>query len=336
MATIAAITAGVGAVAGAYGSRQQRKAAERQAKAASQPTSYERTTTSDPWGPSTGYRKYGMKHAKGLLTGGIPGGSGTYSAKGYSPQQLTESMDLYRKWASGEGNQNVSDYIGTLMPGEGKQYQGNPFTDQMIDAALRGTEDRYKQGLAGLALGAESAGRYGGGSHQLASAEAAERFGNTLADTEGRIRYEDYNARMADLMGLLGMQQQGQMFGVSGVGQGEQFNVGAVNQARARNAAAQNAARANNSMAGWRNLGAYSDVINAMSRGYGTTTEKGYNQGPQVAPAATPDPWMSAIQGGLSGYQLGSNIGGAFGGPASYTAAPTSGQAARNAQWGWG
>lgn len=353
MGAEAAVMAG-GAVLGYMGDSKRSKALDRQAEAASRPTEWDQTSTTErnPWEPSVDYRTHGMESAYNLLNtpGGSPstyspahGRAYTASAQGYTAEQLAESLDLmrlfsqggnqspymdesgdfYRLWAEGEANQRLNEYLDMLIPGEGKQYMGNPYLDQVIDAALRGTEERYKQGVAGLSSGAETTGRFGSGAHQLADAQAAERFAQVLGDVEGGMHFDDYNMMMSQIPGLLALDQSGRQFGVQGLTtladmdnqmrmfggqgllQGEMFNVDALNEAarflaESRNRASitnaglrtnasltnagyTNAARANNARAAWEDLIDYSRVIEAMSGAYGTQTT--HEQGIRTGPA---------------------------------------------------
>jgi hypothetical protein len=96
---------------------------------------------------------------------------------------------------------------------------------------------------------------------------------------------------------------------------------------RARRAAASNAAGGLNLQrqmfdfekyrygqdAPWNDINRYADLINAMSGGYGTVTEQGFDgrsQSQQVAPNV----WQQALAGGLAGYGAASNYGGGGGG----------------------
>ena len=283
----------------------------------------------------------------------------------------------------GTGAVGASGYIKDIL--DGKYLTENPQLQAVLDAANRRTTEQYQQGLAGLSAAAEGAGRLGGGSHQVADALQAQKFGQTLSDTEATTRYNDYNARMADIMQALGygtgydealmanetqrqgisasagassaataaaaknaqvgqlldalqMQNQVGQFGIQGMGGMAELLQGARGDAASmipgyeqqgmsnlasafgmgselnRQRAAANAQNFNRklqlSRLPWENLSNYSDLVNAMSSGYGQqhSWEQGQVPGGYSSPYMGPSPVAAGISGGLSGYQLGASF----------------------------
>ena len=82
MTWVAVGVAVVGAVASYQGAKKQAAAQEKAAKAASQPTSYDKTSSTTPWGPSEQIRIDLMNRAMGALNGGGGGGGGGGGRRG--------------------------------------------------------------------------------------------------------------------------------------------------------------------------------------------------------------------------------------------------------------
>lgn len=79
----------------------------------------------------------------------------------------------------------------------GKLLQENPYLQSQVDALHRSYRENV---LPTISKNAEAAGRFGSGAHQLAQGRGAEG----LASAEGGMRFQDYNARMGDVMDALG------------------------------------------------------------------------------------------------------------------------------------
>lgn len=86
----------------------------------------------------------------------------------------------------------------------GAHMGGNPYLDQMYGAATRGITDRFSESvLPGIAAQFGSAGRTGGGIHQLAVGRAAEGLAQQLGDVGTRLYGGAYESER-------GRQQQAQ------------------------------------------------------------------------------------------------------------------------------
>lgn len=95
----------------------------------------------------------------------------------------------------GGGGGDVSSFMRPYLEGI---LGGNlpPGLQQLMDSASAQTTEAYQQGLAGLSAGASGAGRYGSSAHQLADAQAAQRYAQALADQQASMRLEPFMAAM--------------------------------------------------------------------------------------------------------------------------------------------
>ena len=92
--------------------------------------------------------------------------------------------------------------------------QVNPELRNRIGASQQDlTQQFQRQILPGLSRAAEGAGRFGSDAYQMAQGEAATGLTRALGDIESNMTFQDYNARMADMMAGLGMGNQQYMQG---------------------------------------------------------------------------------------------------------------------------
>lgn len=292
-----AITAAViGAVGSYVSSRKQAKAAEKAAKAANQPTKYDRWTEQTPWGPSQGVRENIMNAAWGLWNGG--GGAANANEDRLANRRARRDARRERRQGGGGGGAGggrgrggpvgAPGYIREIL--EGKYLdENNPHLQAgVIDPAQREVDRRIaEQKLR------ESQGNtmYSSGGDVRSASLERQRM-----EVESGVRAQNYEARMADLMQALGygtqydiahMQDKTQRRGQTLSHRGTMAGINLQRQ-----------------MLPYQQLGAIADITQTMSGGYGTTHQWGEEQGPQRAPEYV-DTMGNVFKGGLGGYQWG-------------------------------
>jgi hypothetical protein len=92
------------------------------------------------------------------------------------------------------------------VSGGGLVSQVNPELRNRIGASQQDLTQQYqRQVLPGLSRAAEGAGRFGSDAYQMAQGEAATGLTRALGDIESNMQFQDYNARMQDMMQGLGL-----------------------------------------------------------------------------------------------------------------------------------
>jgi len=292
-----AITAAViGAAAAVYSSKQQQKAADKAAKAANQPTNYDRTTEQTPWGPSAGIRENIANAAWGLWANRGGGGAANENQDQVSARRQRKLDKQAARRAKGEGGGGkgrggpvgAPGYIRDIL--EGKYLKdGNPYLAGVIDPAQRGIDERIAAEKLRLSQGNSMYGSTG----QLKMASLERQRG----EAEMQIRQQDYESRMGDLMQALGY--------------GTNYDIANMQDKTARrgqtlsHGAAMAGINLQRQMLPYQQLGSIADIVQTATGGYGTTHQYGTEQGPQRAPEYV-DTAGNVFKGAVGGYQLGS------------------------------
>ena len=103
---------------------------------------------------------------------------------------------------------DTKSQVGQVSSGE-LAAQVNPELRNRIAASQADLTQQYnRQVLPGISRAAEQSGRYGSDAHQLAQGEAATGLTRALGDVESGMQFQDYNARMQDMMQGLGLGTQ--------------------------------------------------------------------------------------------------------------------------------
>lgn len=136
------------------------------------------------------------QYAKGYITPAADALSSTYNANSGNVQnisnQLSSAFPGVLQSATttsplmGAANSYATDVLGGKYLG-----QGNPYLNNMIDQTDRSVSDRVNSTFG-------AAGRTGGTQH-------AQVLGQSLADAENGLRYNDYTTERANMLQALGM-----------------------------------------------------------------------------------------------------------------------------------
>lgn len=135
--------------------------------------------------------------------------------------------DALQRYAQGQGGSgdlmgtsqggNVAAFLGGRAdPGQlretakGDFLNSNPYLDAQFDTAARGVTDKFQNEIMpGINASFGSAGRTGGGIHQLYAGEAAGQATDSLADLSADIYGGNYQAERDRMMGASNTLQQG-------------------------------------------------------------------------------------------------------------------------------
>lgn len=287
--------AAIGAVTSYVGAKKKAKRDKEAAEAASQPTYFDRTTEKTPWGASEGHRVALMDYAMGLLGSGSGGGPGVGGGGRAAARMARREARRERREGGGGGGQPgyipAASYIQDILGG--KYLEGNPHLDAAIEASQRGINLERDQNLARIDMAAEGAGRTrGGGAVQIERGTTRGKALQLSSDIDSKMRFEDYNNRMNDLMTALGLGTQWDIAKMQ-----DKTNRRGQTLAHRASMAGINLDR---QMLPFQKAGAVANIIETMSGNYGTVREHGMEQGqPQVA--AYSDPLLEAFQGGYGG-----------------------------------
>jgi len=327
-----------------------------------------------------------------LFSGSMPGTAGGSNGGFNSFGMGANAGPSSGNSGDGVGPVGAAAYIKQILDGKYLN-EGNPYRKKLVDQTSGDISRNFqREVIPGINDEFIGAGMFGSRPYSDALGKSTEGYTRELANNATAINEQDYNARMEDLMGALGLGTNmdisaadraaqsassanataaglaGQRAGIDsqerlarlgalqdaigmGIGQrnsnlsgmgslsgqfGQEqlaalglvpdltgmdirdysaaggLSLGADQNrlTRMRDAASASNARGGlqlqrdqfNAMLPWQQLGAYSDVINAMSGAYGSQSQAGQNGSSQAAPFISP--WGAAISGGIGGYQL--------------------------------
>lgn len=166
----------------------------------------------DEYESGSGARSAGS--AKGIAaysaTAGPGGAAGTFQPNNYEPPV------------------GAAEEIKAILAGKYLN-EGNPYRDELIDAITKRTRQEFAEDvIPGINSEFAGASRFGSNAWQEAMAKGSGRLADSLGGTVAQVQSDDYNARMADVMGALGM--------------GTSYDVAAMDDNTRRYLAAQDAA----------------------------------------------------------------------------------------------
>jgi hypothetical protein len=265
------------------------------------------------------YITTGLERAKTLFLGGqqpsmFPGQ--TY----VSPSQETmTALDEQQRIAQQQNpalqigqNAFMQSYGGLANTAAGGFLQGNPYQQQMVDAAIRPLAQQYaNEVLPGVASLYSKSGRYGSGAMQNALGQVTENYGRAIGDVSSGIVGKQYDQERA--------RQQQAMMGLSNISQvapsiyGQQYlpsqqlaQIGAQREAIAGQPLQEAMSRYSfGQQLPYQQLSGYlSSVYGSPTASYGSTSQN-----------MSTNPTVGAIGGALGGGLLGNALGSAFGFP---------------------
>jgi hypothetical protein len=263
------------------------------------------------------YITTGLERAKTLFLGGQQ--PSMYPGQTYvSPSQETlTALEQQQNIAQQQSpslqaaqNAYMQSYGGLANTAAGGFLQGNPYQQQMIQAATRPLMEQYSnQVLPGIASLYSKSGRYGSGAMQGALGQATEQYGRALGDVSANIvgtQYDQERARQQQaIMGLTNLAQAAPGIYAQQYLPAQQLaQVGAQREAIAMQPLQEAMQRYSfGQQLPYQQLSGYlSSVYGSPTASYGSTSQN-----------MSTNPTIGAIGGALSGGLLGSSIGGAFG-----------------------
>ena len=265
------------------------------------------------------YITTGLERAKTLFLGGEQ--PSMYPGQTYvSPSQetltaLQQQQDIASQASpSLQVGQNayMQSYGGLANTAAGGFLQGNPYQQQMIQAATRPLMEQYSnQVLPGIASLYSKSGRYGSGAMQGALGQATEQYGRALGDVSANIvgtQYDQERARQQQaMMGLTNIAQAApSIYGQQYLPSQQLAQIGAQREAIAAQPLQEAMQRYSfGQQLPYQQLSGYlSSVYGSPTASYGSTSQN-----------MSTNPTVGAIGGALGGGLLGSSIGSAFGFP---------------------
>lgn len=207
-------------------------------------------------------------------------------------------------------NAYLQSYGGLANTAAGAFLQGNPYQQQMVEAATRPLVQQYSnQVLPGIASLYSKSGRYGSGAMQNALGQATESYGRALGDISSDIvgkQYEQERVRQQQaMMGLTNLAQAApSIYGQQYLPSQQLAQVGAQREAIAQQPLNEAMQRYSfGQQLPYQQLSGYlSSVYGSPTASYGTTTQN-----------MSTNPTVGRIGGALAGGLLGSSLGSAFG-----------------------
>jgi len=209
-------------------------------------------------------------------------------------------------------NAYIQSYGGLGATAAGSFLQGNPYQQQMVEAATRPLVNQYSnQVLPGIASLYSKSGRYGSGAMQGALGQATEQYGRALGDVSANIVGTQYNQererQQQAMMGLTNLAQAAPSIYAQQYLPSQQLaQVGAQREAIAAQPLQEAMQRYSfGQQLPYQQLSGYlSSVYGSPTASYGSTSQ-----------SMSTNPTVGAIGGALSGGLLGSAMGSAFGSP---------------------
>ena len=179
------------------------------------------TQSTEPWGPSQEYLKYGMAQNKALYqTGGpayypgatyVPFSSQTEQGLGMMENRALQGSPVERAMQSwvqqgmqNPGGQNIGNYLNNVM--SGRYLNSNPWLDKTYNAAARGMTDQWKDAvLPGLNASFAEAGGTGSGIQQELALDSADVLGRNLNELATNIYGGNYANERSNQMNAASM-----------------------------------------------------------------------------------------------------------------------------------
>ena len=238
------------------------------------------------------YLTYGLTEAKNLYQ---TGGPKFYPGQGYvGPSTATQTALQALQARAMAGNPLLAQAQGNVSGMLAGDYLGgNPFFQGAFQPAATAAQMAFNKSIGDISSAASKAGRYGSGAMGTLENQAAGTFAQKLADTAGKLSYENYAQERQNQMRALGMApglaeaDYGDINKLLGAGQlGEGYQNAALQADMARYNFEQNAPQ--------KNLTNYLNMVYGFPAGKTMT---------QTTPYYT-NPTATALGTGLLGFNL--------------------------------
>ena len=238
------------------------------------------------------YLTFGLSEARKQYEGGGPK---FYPGQGYvGPSTATQTALQALQARAMAGNPLLAQAQGNVSGMLAGDYLGgNPFFQGAFQPAATAAQTAFQKSIGDISSAASKAGRYGSGAMGTLENQAAGTFAQKLADTAGKLSYENYAQERQNQMRALGMApglaeaDYGDINKLLGAGQlGEGYQTSALQADMARYNFEQNAPQ--------RNLTNYLNMVYGFPAGRTQT---------QTTPMYT-NPTSTALGTGLLGFNL--------------------------------
>jgi hypothetical protein len=197
------------------------------------------------------YLTYGLSEARKQYEGGGPQ---FYTGQGYvGPSTATQTALQALQARAMAGNPLLGQAQGNVSGMLAGDYLGgNPFFQGAFQPAATAAQTAFNKSIGDISSAASKAGRYGSGAMGDLQSQAAGTFAQKLADTAGKLSYENYAQERQNQMRALGMApglaeaDYGDINKLLGAGQlGEGYQTSALQADMARYNFEQNAPQQN-------------------------------------------------------------------------------------------
>jgi hypothetical protein len=150
------------------------------------------------------YLTYGLTEAKNLYQ---TGGPKFYPGQGYvGPSTATQTALQALQARAMAGNPLLTQAQGNVSGMLAGDYLGgNPFFQGAFQPAATAAQTAFNKSIGDISSAASKAGRYGSGAMGTLQNQAAGTFAQKLADTAGKLSYENYAQERQNQMRALGM-----------------------------------------------------------------------------------------------------------------------------------
>lgn len=150
------------------------------------------------------YLTYGLTEAKNLYQ---TGGPKFYPGQGYvGPSTATQTALQALQARAMAGNPLLAQAQGNVSGMLAGDYLGgNPFFQGAFQPAATAAQMAFNKSIGDISSAASKAGRYGSGAMGTLENQAAGTFAQKLADTAGKLSYENYAQERQNQMRALGM-----------------------------------------------------------------------------------------------------------------------------------
>jgi hypothetical protein len=238
------------------------------------------------------YLTYGLAEAQKQYQ---TGGPKFYPGQGYvGPSTATQTALQALQARAMAGNPLLAQAQGNVSGMLAGDYLGgNPFFQGAFQPAATAAQTAFQKSIGDISSAASKAGRYGSGAMGNLESQAAGTFAQKLADTAGKLSYENYAQERQNQMRALGMapglaeadyQDINKLLGAGQLGEG--YQTSALQADMARYNFEQNAPQ--------RNLTNYLNMVYGFPAGKTMT---------QTTPYYT-NPTATALGTGLLGFNL--------------------------------
>jgi hypothetical protein len=231
------------------------------------------------------YLTFGLSEARKQYEGGGPQ---FYPGQGYvGPSTATQTALQALQARAMAGNPLLAQAQGNVSGMLAGDYLGgNPFFQGAFQPAATAAQTAFQKSIGDISSAASKAGRYGSGAMGDLQSQAAGTFAQKLADTAGRLSYENYAQERQNQMRALGLApglaeaDYGDINKLLGAGQlGEGYQTSALQADMARYNFEQNAPQ--------KNLTNYLNMVYGFPAGRTSTQTTPYYTNPTATALGT-------------------------------------------------